>query len=380
MKKFVLAPDSFKGTMSSVEICRRLSEVILRHVPDAEIAAVPVADGGEGTVDAFLTAMGGQRIPLTVPGPLGDPTEAFYGLVGDTAVVEMAAAAGLPLVYGRRDPKRASTYGVGLLLKAAAGSGVRRIVVGLGGSATNDGGCGAAAACGIRFLDGNGRSFVPVGGTLADIASVDTSGLLPALRNVEIVTMCDIDNPLTGPRGAACVFAPQKGADPETVALLDLGLRHLAAVVRRDLGVEIEDMPGAGAAGGCGGGMAAFFGSRLQPGIETVLDVTGFDRLAADADLVITGEGRIDSQSLGGKVVVGVARRARRLGVPVVALVGDIEDPMDALYGEGVTGIFTTNRRAIPYREAKLRAAADLTAAADNLLRFLTDGGLRRHL
>lgn len=371
MKKIILIPDSFKGTMSSMEICGIMEKVLGEHYPDAEILSIPVADGGEGTVDAFLTAMGGEKVFLTVSGPLGTPVEGFYGRIGDTAVIEMAAAAGLPLVYGHPAPEEATTYGVGQLILHAAHSGARRVIVGLGGSATTDGGCGAAAAAGVRFYDKDGKDFVPTGGTLQNICRIDRTGLDKMTSQMEVITMCDISNPLTGTKGAAHVFAPQKGADHETVLRLDGGLRHLAQVVRHQLGLEIETMPGAGAAGGMGGGMVAFFGSRLEMGIEAVLDTVEFDRLLAGADLVFTGEGKIDSQSLGGKVVIGVAGRAKKQHVPTIAIVGDIGDPIEAAYDMGVSGIFSINRVAVPYGQAKPRAKEDLRRTMDNLCRWM---------
>lgn len=371
MSKLLLIPDSFKGTMSSMEICEVMGEVLRGHFPAAEIVSIPVADGGEGTVDAFLAAMGGEKIHLTVTGPLGEPVDAFYGKIGDTAIVEMAAAAGLPLVRESPDPEKATTYGVGELMLHALTHGAKRLVVGLGGSATNDAGCGAAAALGVRFYDVNGNTFIPTGGTLKNIAKIDLTHRNPALDAAEIVTMCDITNPLTGINGAALVFAHQKGADEAAVLRLDAGLSHLAEIVRTQLHREIETMPGAGAAGGMGGGMAAFFDSRLEQGIETVLDTVGFDNMLQGASLVFTGEGKIDSQSLGGKVVIGVSRRAKAQNVPVIAVVGDIGDPIEKAYDEGVTGIFSINRVAVPYSEAKPRAKADLRRTMDNLCRFI---------
>ena len=358
--------------MSSSHIIDIMRDVVLHHDPGCTVVSIPVADGGEGTVDAFLTAVGGERIPLRVQGPWGDDVESFYGILPDgTAVIEMAAAAGLPLAGDRLDPSRTTTYGVGELIVHVARNGSRRIVVGLGGSATNDGGCGAAAACGVRFLDCDGRSFIPVGGTLERIAHIDMSGLDPCVRDSEIIAMCDIDNPFHGPSGAACVFSPQKGADDAMVKRLDAGLVHLASIVRTELGVDLQSIPGSGAAGGMGGGMCAFLHSRLQMGIETVLDVTGFDSLAKDADFIFTGEGRLDSQSLRGKVVVGVAHRAKRLGIPVIAVVGDIGDDIACIYDEGVSGVFSINRVAVPYDEAKARAEKDLALTMDNLMRFI---------
>lgn len=371
MHKFIVIPDSFKGTMSSHEICLIMKDTILTHYPQAEVICIPVADGGEGSVDAFLQAMGGKKVSVTVQGPYKEPTEAFYGLLPDgTAVVEMAAAAGLPLVGDNKHAEKTTTFGAGQLMVAAAEAGCKRLIVGLGGSATNDGGCGAAAAAGIRFYDQQQQSFVPVGETLHNIAAIDVSGLHPALKAIPIITMCDIDNPLCGSAGAAAVFAPQKGADAQCVAMLDAGLSHMAAVVKRDLQVDILDLPGAGAAGGMGGGMYAFFGSSLQMGIETVLDAVNFDKLLDGADMVLSGEGKIDQQSLRGKVVIGVARRTKKSGVPLLAIVGDVGDDIAAAYDEGVTGIFSINRVAVPYKEARCRAKADLALTVSNILHF----------
>ena len=369
MERYVLVPDSFKGTLGSGEICAILREEILRAKPDAEVVSIPVADGGEGSVNAFLTAVGGQLVQVPCHGPHMEEMTGFYGLLPDgTAVVEMAAAAGLPLVGSRLEPDTATTYGVGELMADAAARGAGRIILGLGGSATNDGGCGAAAALGARFLDDQGKTFVPTGGNLDRIARIDLGGQRPL---PEIIVMCDIDNPLCGPTGASAVFGPQKGADPELVGRLDGNLRHLAEVIRRDLGAEILDLPGAGAAGGMGGGAAAFWNGKLRMGIETVLDTVGFDEIVRGARLVITGEGRLDSQSLRGKVVSGVAARAKQAGVPVVALVGAVGEGADGIYDLGVCGVFTTNHRPESFEEARLHAADNLRRTIRNLMGFL---------
>ena len=373
MSKYILIPDSFKGSLSSAEICAIIAREIRRLEPEATVCSLPVADGGEGTVDAFLAAVGGQRVSAPCQGPYGQSMTACYGLLPDgvTAVVEMAAAAGLPLVGEDRRVADATTYGVGQLIAHALEHGAERIVLGLGGSATNDGGCGAAAALGVEFLNETGHAFVPVGGTLGRIAHIRMESVLPQLRQSEVVAMCDIDNPLCGESGAAAVFAPQKGADAQTVRLLDSGLRHLAQVAERDLGVSLLNLSGGGAAGGFGAGSVAFLGAKLQMGIETVLELTDFDRLAADADLVITGEGRLDSQSLRGKVVIGVARRAQKLGVPVVALVGGSEPSMDEAYAAGISGIFPINPYPAPLEDAMPRCGEHLAFTARNLLHFV---------
>ena len=377
MAKYVLIPDSFKGTLSSEDICRIASEEILRLEPEAEICAIPVADGGEGTVDAFLAAVGGTRAEVPCTGPCGQEVMGFYGLLPDgTAVVEMAAAAGLPLAGACRDPEKTTTYGVGQLMAHALSRGAKRLVLGLGGSATNDGGCGAAAALGAEFLDAEGRAFVPTGGTLTQIAHIRMEGLRETMAGAKVTVMCDIDNPLCGPAGAAAVFGPQKGADAAMVARMDAGLRHLAEMLEKDVGMEVLTLAGGGSAGGFGAGAAAFFGGQLRMGIDVVLDLTDFDRKCRGASLVITGEGHLDSQSLRGKTVVGVARRARALGVPAAALVGGCETALDAVYAEGVSGVFPIHPALCTWPQAAARTEEDLRFTVGNLLRFMA--ALRR--
>ncbi len=373
MSKFLLIPDSFKGTMSSDEICSIMEKAIRRNYPDAQTISIPVADGGEGSVEAFLKAMGGEKVTVTVKGPYFQDMEAFYGIIdhGRTAIIEMAACAGLPLVENNPDPRRTTTYGVGQLIEAAISRGCKKIIMGLGGSCTNDAGAGAAAALGVSFINFSGDSFIPTGGTLKEIAHIDTSKLLPSLKEIELVTMCDIDNPLYGEKGAAYVFAPQKGASPEVVKELDDNLRHLDQILQKDLKLYLADIKGAGSAGGMGCGMVAFFGSTLQMGIETVLDTVKFDELLKDTDYVFSGEGKIDAQSIRGKVVIGIAKRTKKANVPLLAFVGDIGDDVEEAYELGVTGIFSINRVAIEYREAKKRARQDLFLTVDNLMRYM---------
>ena len=373
MKKAVLIPDSFKGTMSSTEICNVMKERIDQHFPACEVVTIPVADGGEGSVDAFLTALGGEKVWLEVKNPYFEPMQSFYGLIdnGKTAVVEMASCAGLPLVEGRRDPSKTTTFGVGQLILDAAKRGVSKIIVGLGGSATNDGGCGAAAAIGVKFFDHDGASFIPTGGTLADIAKIDVSGKSTLLNGIEIVTMCDIDNPMYGETGAAYIFGPQKGADEAMVKALDAGLRNLGEVIKKDLGRDVTAVPGGGAAGAMGAGMVAFFDSALQMGIETVLDTVCFDEIIKDADVIFTGEGKIDSQSLRGKVVIGVARRAKKEGKPVIAVVGGSDLGMEPAYEEGVKAIFTINRLPQDLSVSRYQSKENLSFVMDNILRMM---------
>ena len=371
MKKCVVVSDSFKGTVSSREICAIAQQVIPRHFPACEVVCIPVADGGEGTVDCFIQAMGAQRVEITVTNALGEKSAAAYARIGELAIIEMAAAAGLPQVGALRCPGTATTYGVGELIAHAVDSGCRKILLGLGGSATNDGGCGCAAALGVRFYDAAGQSFVPVGDTLGRIARIDTAKADELLRSVEITVMCDVTNPLYGPTGAAYVFAPQKGADAEKVKSLDAGLRHFGDVIRSQLGIDVSRMPGAGAAGGMGAGCVALLGGTIQSGIDAVLDVTGFDRQLEGADLVITGEGRIDSQSADGKVVSGVARRTRAKGVPLIAIAGGIADSAGAVYDIGVSAMFSTDRAALPVDMLGARSPGDYEATLSDIMSLI---------
>ncbi len=376
MEKILLVPDSFKGTLSSRQVCQVMAGQLRRFFPQAQVKSIPVADGGEGSVEAFLAAAGGERRMLTVTGPFGEPVEAFYGILGDgrTAVIEMAACAGLPLAEGRLNPERATTYGVGELLLAAKEAGCTKAILGLGGSCTNDGGVGAAAALGAKFTRADGAAFVPSGGTLGEIAALDVSPVAQALQGMELTAMCDIDNPLYGEAGAAVVFAPQKGADAAMVARLDAGLRHLGQVSARCLGRDFSHLPGTGAAGGLGFGMAAFCGAQLRMGIDAVLDAVGFDSLLPGTDMVFTGEGKIDSQSARGKVVSGVAARCRKAGVPVVAVVGQIGQGFEEMYQQGLTAVFSINRAAQPFAESRFHAGENLALTMENIARLLAAG------
>ncbi len=346
----LVAPDSFKGSLPADQVAVAVGTGLRTAAATAgvtlDVLHRPVADGGEGTV-AMVLAAGWDPLEVGVSGPTGDPVRATLalspaGTPRRTAVVELATASGLGLLPGGRpDPLRASTRGTGQLVAAALASGVERLVLAIGGSATTDGGTGLAAALGARFLDRAGAELPPGGGALSDLDRIDVSGLDPRLRDVEVVVASDVDNPLTGPHGAARVYAPQKGASPEDVAVLDAGLVRLAEVLRRDLGVDVA-AAGAGAAGGVGAGALAFLGARLTPGIDLLLDLVGFDDALAGSDLVVTGEGSVDAQTLSGKAPVGVARRACRAGVPVILLAGrvDLDDAARTAFRDlGVVGV-----------------------------------------
>lgn len=372
--KFVLIPDSFKGTLSSVQICKITAAKIREHFPDSKILEIPVADGGEGSVDAFLLAVGGEKIKVKVKNPYFEDMDSYFGLIdgGKTAVVEMASCAGLPLVENRKDPRLTTTYGVGQLMLAAAERGVKKIIVGLGGSATNDGGCGAAAAAGAKFYNKEGRKFIPTGGTIIDIESIDLEGINKVFKDIEIITMCDIDNPMYGPFGASYVFAPQKGADEKCVEELDKGIENLSRVIAETTGKDISQLPGTGAAGAMGAGMVAFFNAKLQMGIQTVLDTVQFDEKIADADYIFTGEGKLDAQSLRGKVVMGIAQRAQQQEKKVIAVVGGADDKnIKEVYRMGVTAVFPINRLPQDFSVSRQYSVENLSYTMDNILRLL---------
>jgi glycerate kinase len=328
--RIVIAPNAFKGSLSALEAATAIGEGIRIAAPDADLVLVPIADGGDGTVDALVAATQGERRTRRVHGPLVDPVDAEYGLIdqGSTAVIEMAKAAGLALVpKDKRDPRVTTTYGVGELLQYAYDEGARRFIVGIGGSATNDGGAGMAQALGYHLLDDKGLELPPGGLALKRLARIHVGGVHANWKETEVDVACDVTNPLTGPRGASAVYGPQKGATPDMVAELDAALHHFAEVIRRDLGVDVEQLPGAGAAGGLGAGLVAFVGARLRPGAEMVMEALHLDERLTGAELVITGEGRIDSQTARfGKGPAAVARHAKSAGIPVVAIGGSVAD------------------------------------------------------
>jgi glycerate kinase len=334
--RVVVAPDKFEGSLTAEQAAQAIEAGLLRARPDAEVVRLPVGDGGAGTLAALLAA-GFEPVPVRATGPTGEPVDAAIALRGGRAFVEMAEASGLRrLPGGRRAPQDATTYGTGELIRAALDLGARELVLGIGGSATTDGGAGMASALGARFLDEAGHPLPPGGAALLRLARIDASGLDPRIEGARVTVAADVDNPLVGPQGAAAVYGPQKGASPEDVLLLDSALRRYARVLQSDLGVDLAEAPGAGAAGGLGAGAMAFLGASLQSGIDLVLELVGFDDAVAGADLVVTGEGKIDFQSLRGKAPFGVARAAAAHGVPVVALGGVVEVSERELRGAGV--------------------------------------------
>ena len=378
--KIVIAPDSYKESLSALEVAQAVEAGFRQVFPDADYVLVPVADGGEGTVDAMVAATGGRKETVTVSGPLGEPVEAFYGLTGDgdTAVIEMAAASGLALVPpDRRNPLLTNSRGTGELIRAAHDAGARRFILGIGGSATNDGGAGMVQALGARLLDLEGRELDGSGGDLARLERIDVSALDPRLAECRIEVACDVDNPLTGARGASAVFGPQKGATPEMVQALDANLARLARIVGRDLGVAVDTVPGAGAAGGMGAAMLAFFGATLKPGIEIVTAAVDLDTHVRDADLVITGEGRIDFQTVHGKTPIGVARVAKRHGKPVIGIAGSLGAEVGVVHAHGIDAVFSVLGKPCTLDEALRDAAANVELTARNVAAVLRIGLVR---
>ncbi len=375
--KIVIAPDSYKESLSAPDVARAVEAGFREIFPEATYCCLPVADGGEGTVEAMVAATGGRLVEAIVTGPLGKPVAAFYGLTGDgaTAVIEMAAASGLALVPPtERDPLQTTSRGTGELILAALDAGARRFILGIGGSATNDAGAGMSQALGARLLDANGVEIGDGGGSLDRLARIDLDTLDPRLAECTIDVACDVDNPLIGPHGASAVFGPQKGASPGMVQRLDAALTHFAHIVERDIGVAVADVPGAGAAGGMGAAMLAFLGARLRPGIEIVTEAVGLDQAVRDADLVITGEGRIDSQSIHGKTPIGVARVARRHGVPVIGIAGCLSADAAVVHAHGIDAVFSVLYRPCTVEEALRDAAANVEMAARNIAATLKLG------
>ena len=374
MTRYLCAPDSFKESLTAMEAARAMAQGIENADHDAEVRCLPMADGGEGTARALADATGGSMRAVPVHDPLGRPVEGHFGLLADgtTAVVETAEASGLALLEAKeRNPLIASSYGTGELMLAAVRSGAKRIIVGLGGSATNDAGAGLLQALGVRLLDKNGNDLAHGGAALANLTTIDISTMDPALKNVAITAACDVTNPLTGPTGASAVFGPQKGASKDDVATLDASLAHFAQVIDSQLGVAVNDVPGAGAAGGIGAALKGFLNAEFRPGIAIVIEQSGLDAAAQWADVVFTGEGSIDFQTKFGKTPAGVAETAKRHGKPVIAVAGHIGTGIDELHEVGIDAVFGIAPGAASLSELLADAAANVTRTTEQIVRTL---------
>jgi len=375
--KIVIAPDSYKESLTAMEVANAVEAGFKQVMPNATYVKLPMADGGEGTVQSLVDATGGDIIEHTVTGPLGEQVDAFYGLMGEgkTAVIEMAAASGLHLVEpSQRNPLQTTTYGTGELIKAALDKGVEHIIVGIGGSATNDGGIGMAQALGIRMLDADGKEIGYGGGALARLSHIDMSDVDPRLAAINLEVACDVDNPLCGPKGASHVFGPQKGATPEMVAQLDANLAHYADIIKSQLGRDVKEMAGAGAAGGLGAALLGLLCASLRPGIEIVMDAVNLSQVVSDADLVITGEGRIDSQTIHGKTPIGVARTAKKYQLPVIGIAGCQSNDCHVVYEHGIDAVFSVVPRSVSLEEALRDAAINVEMTARNVAAMVVMG------
>ncbi|MHA7845372.1 glycerate kinase [Serratia sp. D1N4] len=368
--KIVIAPDSYKESLSAFEVASCIEAGFREIFPQASYLKLPMADGGEGTVEVMVAATSGRKIDVEVTGPLGEKVMAFFGLSGDgqSAFIEMAAASGLELVPGqRRNPLKTTSYGTGELIRCALDQGVQHCIIGIGGSATNDGGAGMVQALGARLLDSQGEELGFGGEALAGLASIDISGLDPRIHQCKFEIACDVTNPLTGKNGASAIFGPQKGATPQMVEQLDRALQHYASMIKYWLDIDVEQVAGAGAAGGMGAALLAFCRAELRQGIEIVTDALGLDELVRDATLVITGEGRIDSQSLNGKVPIGVARVAKRYHKPVIGIAGSLSPDVSVVHQHGLDAVFSVLPRICTLEEALANAGENVRMTARNI-------------
>lgn len=375
--KIVIAPDSYKESLSALEVATAIEQGFREIFPDAHYVKLPVADGGEGTVEAMVAATQGGIIKVRVTGPLGENAEGFYGLSGDeqSAFIEMAAASGLEMVApSLRNPLKTTSWGTGELIRHALDAGVKHIIIGIGGSATNDGGAGMVQALGAKLLDAEDNPIGMGGGELEKLARIDISELDTRLANCRIEVACDVTNPLTGKEGASAVFGPQKGATPEMIARLDDSLAHYAKIISRDLDIDVLNLEGGGAAGGMGAALYAFCGAELRQGIEIVTDALHLDNHVADADLVITGEGRIDSQTIHGKVPVGVAKVANRYNKPVIGIAGSLTADVGAVHEHGIDAVFSVIYTVCTLEEALKNAEENVRMAARNIAAVLKIG------
>ncbi|WP_305373877.1 glycerate kinase [Photobacterium leiognathi] len=368
--KIIIAPDSYKESLTAMEVATAIENGFRQVIPNAEYIKLPMADGGEGTVQSLVDASNGTIIERSVTGPLGEQVNGFFGLMGDgkTAIIEMAAASGLHLVSPElRNPMLTTSFGTGELILTALDKGVENIIVGIGGSATNDGGIGMAQALGVRFLDENNKQISYSGGALDRLHRIDISNIDPRLLSVKLEVACDVDNPLCGEKGASQVFGPQKGATPEMVTQLDNNLAHYAEIIKRDLGNDVKDMAGAGAAGGMGAALLGIFNAQLRPGIEIVMDAVNLADTLQDADLVITGEGRIDSQTIHGKTPIGVARTAKRFNKPVIGIAGSLSYDCNVVHEHGIDAVFSVVPRSVSLAEALAEATINVELTARNV-------------
>ena len=353
--KIVVAPDSFKGSLTAVEVADAIGQGVREIFPEAKIIKIPMADGGDGTVQCLVNATGGEILKEKVVGPLGDEVWASYGILGDkkTAVIEMAEASGLTLVpEDKRNPLITTTYGTGQLIKAALDQGCRKMIIGIGGSATNDGGAGMVQALGVKLLDREGKEIGFGGGELKKINRINISNLDNRLSETEVLIASDVSNPLCGPKGAARIYGPQKGATPEIIEELDKSLAHFAEIIKRDLNKDVKDMPGAGAAGGLGAGLMAFLDAELKPGIEIMIEIVKLEQAIKDADLVITGEGKIDSQTIYGKAPIGVAKIAKKYNIPVIAVAAIVGDDADIVHKYGINTLISVTEKPMRLDES----------------------------
>ena len=379
--KIVIAPDSYKGSIYASDAARAMEDGVRRVLPDAEVVLVPVADGGDGTLETLVETSGGRIITSDVTGPLGETVSAQWGAMGDgvTAVAEMARTSGLALVrLEDRDPLNATTYGLGEVILEALEAGYRRFILGIGGSATNDAGAGMAQALGVRLLDADGAELPPGGAALASLARIDTSGLDPRAVEAEFDVACDVNNPLTGPEGASAVYGPQKGATPEMIEQLDAALANFAGVVKRDLGADVNDVPGSGAAGGLGGGIMAFLGGRLRPGVDIVLDTVDLASRLDGADLIITGEGCMDFQTVYNKAPIGVAKLAGERNIPVIGVSGSLGDGFTDVHEHGIAAAVAITHAPMTLDEATDRVAELIASATEQAFRLVQIGGAGR--
>ena len=375
--KVVIAPQSFKGSISALDAARAMEQGVKRVISDAETVLVPVADGGDGTLETLVEATGGDIRSANVTGPIGEPVEAEWGALGDgeSAMIEMARTSGLALLsLDERDPLRTTTYGLGEIIREALDAGFRSFIVGIGGSATNDGGAGMAQALGVRLQDESGNDLPPGGAALADLRKIDTSGLDARAAASQFSVACDVSNPLTGPEGASTVYGPQKGATPDLVEQLDDALGNFAEVVERDIGRSINDVPGSGAAGGLGGGMMAFLDGSLRAGVDIVLDQVGLNEQLEGADLVITGEGQLDFQTVYHKAPIGVAWRAKERGIPVIAISGSLGQGFEDVHPEGIDAVASIVCAPMSLDEASTRAGELIADAVAETMRFMKVG------